>query len=128
MFKKKDLTGQKFGHFTIIECTGKGKFGEYLWKGVCLKCKIEKIATGVNFKKLKNKDCPKEEKKKVGGILHPKPKRLNLEFTLDDPIEEHRKFDCIFYDHCLDYSCTMHYINFSCNACEHFFKTSMEEE
>lgn len=35
MGKFKDLTGQKFGRLTVVECAGKSKCGNYIWKCKC---------------------------------------------------------------------------------------------
>lgn len=35
LLKKKDITGQVFGKLTALECTGKKKYSDYIWKLRC---------------------------------------------------------------------------------------------
>lgn len=54
-------------------------------------------------------------------LVYPKPKRLPEELELEDVINN-RKFDCIFYDICLDHASEFKYDSFSCNKCFHYHK------
>lgn len=50
-----------------------------------------------------------------------KPRRLEMELEPEE-LDEHREFDCIFYDHCLNHAYVFKFISFSCKDCEHFYK------
>jgi len=58
---------------------------------------------------------------KINRIHYPKPKKLFEELELDF-VEKHRKFDCIFYDFCLDYAVDFVYLSFSCIGCNYYCK------
>lgn len=55
--------------------------------------------------------------------LHfPKPQRLREELSLEN-VDLHRKFECIFYDLCLDYATEFKYPSFSCGInCKYYYK------
>jgi hypothetical protein len=134
----KDLLNQRFGFYKIIKFMGRDKFGASLWKGKC-KCGRVKIATGVNFRKLKIKMCnkcqDKEKEKtrkakldKIEPLLYPKPKKLNIEIVTIAEVEKYRKINCIFYENCLDHATVFNWMNFSCIDCSHYFKEDEPDE
>lgn len=58
-------------------------------------------------------------------LHYPKPKRLREELELDN-VNDHRKFDCIFYDLCLDHAAEFRYPSFSCgNNCKYYYKNTV---
>lgn len=58
----------------------------------------------------------KEEK-----IFYVKPKALKMEL-LPEEVDVNRKFDCIFYNNCLDHSAYFYYESFSCKDCNNYHK------
>ena len=51
-----DLTGQKFGRWTVISCHGKNNFGEHLWNCKC-SCGTEKIVLGHSLTNGHSQSC-----------------------------------------------------------------------
>jgi hypothetical protein len=56
-------------------------------------------------------------------LHYPKPKKLYEELELDN-VNKHRKFDCIFYEFCLDHAVDFLYESFSCTNCTYYYKTT----
>lgn len=59
-------------------------------------------------------------------VHYPKPKRLKEELVLEE-VDKHRKFDCIFYDFCLDHAVDFLYQGFSCSECHYYYKGEMNK-
>lgn len=59
-------------------------------------------------------------------LIYPKPKRLSEELELED-VSNNRKFDCIFYEFCLDHATDFRYSSFSCNGCRHYHGVKQKE-
>jgi len=53
--------------------------------------------------------------------LYIKPKKLRSVLE-EDEVDDHRKFDCVFYDHCLDHARTFRYVSFTCKNCINYNK------
>lgn len=64
----------------------------------------------------------------MNKLHYPKPRRLNEELFLET-VDRHRRFDCVFYDFCLDHACDFVYQSFSCKGCTYYYKstTSLKE-
>lgn len=59
-------------------------------------------------------------------LHNPKPKRLQEELTLEN-VSKHRKFNCIFYEFCLDHAVDFVYPAFSCLGCTYYYKGEMNK-
>lgn len=51
-----DLTGMKFGRLTVVECVGRNKHGNAMWKCLC-DCGEETIVSSVHLKIGNTKSC-----------------------------------------------------------------------
>lgn len=82
------------------------------------------------FKKLELKSKPKKKrlnfvmgnkiKTKKKKIIYPFPERLKNELHWVE-LDEHRKFNCIYYDNCIDHASTHRWQSFTCKNCIHYF-------
>jgi hypothetical protein len=77
---KEDLTGRKFGRWTVICCVGKKK-RQYLWKCLC-DCGNQKYVTSAVLKKGQSKSCGCYHLDKVRELkLPPGESSFNMLFT-----------------------------------------------
>ena len=56
MSAKKDLVGQKFSRWTVVECAGRNKYGQSLWRCKC-DCGNEALVTGYDLRGNRSKSC-----------------------------------------------------------------------
>src|SRR5690242_9152221 len=57
-----DITGRKFGYWTVIRCVGSGKFQTALWECLC-KCGNRKIVEGTSLRTGRSTSCGCSRKK-----------------------------------------------------------------
>lgn len=73
MGKYKDITGQKFGRWTVIEYAGKSKYGAYMWKCQCECGTVRNVVGGTLRMGISkscgciNKEIPHDHYKTHGG-------------------------------------------------------------
>jgi hypothetical protein len=58
-------------------------------------------------------------------LHYPKPKKLYEELELEC-VNNHRQFNCIFYELCLDHAVNFVYQSFSCKGCTYYYKTKID--
>lgn len=82
MGKRKEISGQKFNMWNVLECAGKNKSGGYLWKCQC-DCGTIRVVEGRSVRTGTSKGCGCARKKghSKNGIQTRKSERLHSVWT-----------------------------------------------